>query len=265
MNRESGIFRNNSVCNNFCKNRVTCIPNQLLYKIYYVPCSSSLHASKCCWQQSCMLMSPTSCIWERDTRQVPGTDTISHNNWAGLVHASRGYLKPQKCFWYMMGWRWVNGVPRLGKLYGELPQTSLTLLQPDETRVTILLKDTSDPDKKLGIYTCPGSDFTYHVSQCCIVGLENAATLSARKLPPRVAWMGTWYQLCPTLIYGAITITHSPKKPEETFQFIWYKLPPSLKVNRHITKEFRMLLTMFQGLGLPNPNIDVLSWKSLHR
>jgi hypothetical protein len=26
------------------------------------------------------------------------------NDWAGLVHATGGLLKPQKCFWYMLGW-----------------------------------------------------------------------------------------------------------------------------------------------------------------
>ncbi len=27
------------------------------------------------------------------------------DDWAGLVHASGGSLKPQKCFWYMLGWQ----------------------------------------------------------------------------------------------------------------------------------------------------------------
>ena len=26
------------------------------------------------------------------------------NDWAGLVHATGGLLKPQKRFWYMLGW-----------------------------------------------------------------------------------------------------------------------------------------------------------------
>jgi hypothetical protein len=48
---------------------------------------------------------------------------------------------------------------------------------------------------------------------------------------------------------------------EKTFQLIWFKLLPSLEVNGHITKEFKILPTMFQGLALPNPNIEVLSRK----
>jgi hypothetical protein len=42
------------------------------------------------------------------------------NNWTGLVHATGGSLKPQKCFWYMLGWVWKKGEARLKTLY-ELP------------------------------------------------------------------------------------------------------------------------------------------------
>jgi hypothetical protein len=68
--------------------------------------------------------------------------------------------------------------------------------------------------------------------------------------------MGTHYQLFPKLIYGAAAVTHSPQKLEGALQSIWYKLLPFLCINRNITKEYRMLPLWFQGLALPNPNID---------
>jgi hypothetical protein len=75
--------------------------------------------------------------------------------------------------------------------------------------------------------------------------------------------MGTHYQLFPKLIYGAAAFTHSPQKLEDAFESIWYKLLPSLCVNRNITNEYRILLLWFQGLALLNPNIDALS-KKIH-
>ncbi len=75
--------------------------------------------------------------------------------------------------------------------------------------------------------------------------------------------MGMRYQLFPKLIYGAAAVTHSPQKLEDAFKSIWYKLLPSLRVNRNITEEYRMLPLQFQGLALPNPNIDALS-KKIH-
>ena len=74
--------------------------------------------------------------------------------------------------------------------------------------------------------------------------------------------MGTRYQLYPKLIYGAVALTHDPDKLKAAFQSVWYSLLSLLKVNRHITKEFCTLPLRFQGLALPNPNIDVLSSKN---
>jgi hypothetical protein len=127
----------------------------------------------------------------------------------------------------------------------------------------IHLKAISDPEKKLGVYTCPIHDISYHVAQLLTTGSEYAERLGLRRLWARDAWMGTHYHLFPKCIYGAAAVTHSLQKQEDVFQSIWYKLLPSLCVNRNITKEYRMLPLWFQGLALPNPNIDALS-KKIH-
>ena len=69
------------------------------------------------------------------------------DDWAGLVHATGGSLKPQKCFWYMLGWLWKKGRARL-KTLAELPQTPLQIPQPDGTRVPIVLNKVDCPEKK---------------------------------------------------------------------------------------------------------------------
>jgi hypothetical protein len=85
-------------------------------------------------------------------------------DWAGLVHSTGGSLKPQKCFWYMLSWIWKKGKACLKTRY-ELPQKPLYIPQPDGTRVPIHLKTISDPEKKLGMYTWPTGNFSYH--PCC--------------------------------------------------------------------------------------------------
>jgi hypothetical protein len=104
---------------------------------------------------------------------------IATNNWAGLVHATGGSLKPQKCFWYMLGWVRKKGKAHLKTLY-ELPQNQLFILQQDGTRVMIHLKAISDPEKKLGVYTCPMGNFSYHVAQILTMGSEYAESLVHR-------------------------------------------------------------------------------------
>jgi hypothetical protein len=141
----------------------------------------------------------------------------------------------------MLGWIWKKGKARL-KTLCELPQNPLYIPQPDGTRVPIHIKAISDPEKKLGVYTCPMGNFSYHVAQLLTTGSEYAERLGSLRLPARDAWMGTCYQLFPKLIYGAAAVTHSKQKLEDVFQSIWYKVLPSLCVNRNITKEYRMLL-----------------------
>jgi hypothetical protein len=50
------------------------------------------------------------------------------NDRAGLVHATGGLLKPEKCFCYMLSWVWKKGKARLNTLY-ELPQDPLYIPQ----------------------------------------------------------------------------------------------------------------------------------------
>jgi hypothetical protein len=142
------------------------------------------------------------------------------NNWTGLVHATGGLLKPQNCFWYMLGWIWKKGKVRLKTLY-ELPQNPLYIPQPDRTRVPIQLKVISDPEAKPGVYTCPTGGLSHHVAQLLTMGSEYVERLGSQRLLARDAWIGTRYELFPKLIYGANAVTHSPQKLEEVFQCIW--------------------------------------------
>ena len=111
-------------------------------------------------------------------------------DWTGLVHASGGSLKPAKCFWYMLGWKWVRGVARLKSL-AELPQFPLMIPQPGGAMAAINLHPVDKPEKKLGVYVCPMGDFTHHVSHLCQTGLEYASRLQAWNPPPCDAWMRT--------------------------------------------------------------------------
>ena len=140
----------------------------------------------------------------------------------------------------MLGWIWKKGKARL-KTLAKLPQTSFYILQLDGTKVPISIKQRNDPEKKLGVFTCPTGDFSHHVGQLVLTRIGYAERLNSWKLPARDDWMGTGYQLFPKLIYGAAAVTHSPHKLEKAYQSIWYMLPPSLHINRNITKEYRML------------------------
>ena len=182
------------------------------------------------------------------------------DDWAGIVCATGGSLKPKKCFWYMLSPVWKNGIPQL-KTLSQLPTTSITIPQPDGTRVAITLKDPRIAEKKLGVYFAPNGDFTSQVEYMVKSGLHHASCLKSHPLRPREARMSVDLALMPKMLYGAVAVSHSPGRLEEAFQKVYFNLLPFLGVNRNITKEYRMLPQQYQGLGLPNPNIEVLSAK----
>ena len=64
-----------------------------------------------------------------------------------------------------------EGQGSLKTLY-ELPQDTLYISQQDGTRVPIRLKAISDPEKKLGVYTCQTGNFSYHVAHILTTGSE---------------------------------------------------------------------------------------------
>ncbi len=76
----------------------------------------------------------------------------------------------------MLGWKWVRGEARLKSL-SELPQEPQLISQPNGIDAPISLNPVDKPEKKLGVYVCPTSNFTYHVGQIKQTSLEYAGRL----------------------------------------------------------------------------------------
>jgi hypothetical protein len=92
------------------------------------------------------------------------------DDWAGLVHATGGSLKPQKCFWYMLGWLWKKGKARL-KTLSELPQVPLSARWNEGANSA---QESGLSGKKLGIYVNPHMRTT----SLCVMGSPYAIFLA---------------------------------------------------------------------------------------
>jgi len=117
------------------------------------------------------------------------------------------------------------------------------------------------PEKEIGRFTCPAGDFGYQLKHIKKTGTEWASNMKSSSCPPCDAWLGLRYQPFPKLSYGLVSVSAPPAKLKTVFQSIYCKSLSSLKVDRNITKLSRTLPYKFQGLGLPNPNIEVLALK----
>ena len=74
--------------------------------------------------------------------------------WAELLQSTGGKLKPEKCFWYHLSYKFGNSEPMLQKIK-DLPRLALAIPQPQNQDAHIQLKDIDQTSETLGICTTP--------------------------------------------------------------------------------------------------------------
>ena len=85
--------------------------------------------------------------------------------------------------------------------------------------------------------------------------------MSTGELPRRDAWMSVFVQLLPGINWGLVAVVLTPKALQKYCHDLYYKILPLLGVNRNIGKEWRTIPERYQGLGLPDFEVHVLSEK----
>jgi hypothetical protein len=196
-----------------------------------------------------------------------GDDTISFidqvqsalTSWSRLLQATGGNLKPEKCYYYIMSYRYDGGVARIctGR---ELRQyRNLTIPQHGGTVIDIALKDPKEATQTLGMFTSPMSDGYAHLAKMLSRCRHWEESIRSSMLPYRDRWHSLHTQLFPSSRYGLIPLMTPPAVLEEAFMDTYYRLLPLLNVNRNITSDWCWLPQSFQGLGLPNMGLEKLS------
>ena len=74
--------------------------------------------------------------------------------WACLLQATGGNLKPEKCYWYFLSYKFIQGKAILKSLK-EIDHYKLKIPQPGTTDVVIELKDPMKAYEVLGVWACP--------------------------------------------------------------------------------------------------------------
>ena len=186
-------------------------------------------------------------------------------DWGLLAQATGGSLKPSKCSIYFMIYKFVRGRAKLKSLR-DLPTASSTLtldsgkeapahiviLQPDSSSCPIQTLDVSEASKMLGIHFVLKGDSTTHIENMHQKGIDWHDKILAKPLHRHNAWLSFFMQLYPGMLWGLVSVVLSPLKLNEMMQKLYYKILPILGINCCITKAWRMLPEIYQGLGLLN-------------
>jgi hypothetical protein len=182
--------------------------------------------------------------------------------WATLLQATGGNLKPEKCYWYLLSYKFVQGRALLKPLR-EINHFQLKLPQPQSEDVIIQLKDPTEASEVLGVWTSLTSSGITQLKHMISKGQKWGNRVLHSPLQPAEVWHSFKTQALPSVKYGLLPLMSSRQEVDKTFSSWYYSLLPALGVNRNIAKAWRTLPQQYQGLGLPQMSLEKLA-VSLH-
>jgi hypothetical protein len=180
------------------------------------------------------------------------------NFWAHLLQATGGSLKPTKCYWYILSYKFTAGTASLLSSQ-ELSNLSLCIPQPGSGHVVIELKDPSHATKVLGVWCSPSGDGMPMLMHMMGKGHQWAKKVLASTLSPQEVWFSFNTQAIMAVRYGLVPLMATRCQIDQALNKWYRQCLPALGINRNIRKEWKMLPLQFQGLGLPNLSLEKLA------
>jgi hypothetical protein len=178
-------------------------------------------------------------------------------DWGMLALASGGSLRPEKCFWYFISFKFCNGRAYYKKLE-ELPSTPLTVPMRDGSTAPIELKPTDEATCTLGVLQCPEGLPEAHLAKMKQDGLDWADRASTTPLPRVISRMSHDHMLVPRMRYGIECLLATPSELSKEMRKVMYRALPYLGVNRNYKSEFCTLSRQYQRLELVDWPIEKL-------
>ena len=150
--------------------------------------------------------------------------------WAELLQATGGNLKPAKCYWYLMSYKFYNGKAML-RSKNELTSHKVTIPQLHNPPVSIELLDPSTPSKVLGVWMAPHDDGTSMIKHMVNKGIQWATRVQASTLQPREVWYSLTTQAIPSVRYGLVTLMATRTSIDKHLPTWYFNCLPKLGVN----------------------------------
>jgi hypothetical protein len=175
-------------------------------------------------------------------------------HWSCLLNATGGALKPEKCFWYLLHYKCVDGKWK----YADLVARETVVTNPDESTSPILQEHVTASKKTLGIHDSPSGGNSNHLAYIKEKVGVWATLMTNGHLPSHMAWVAYKHQLWPGVRYGLGTMTNDLEASDNLLHKEDYRILNILGVVRSVTKGLRRLHTSFGGFGLFNLPVEQL-------
>ena len=173
-------------------------------------------------------------------------------HWSILLNATGGALKPEKCFWYLIDYKCVEGEWQ----YADLVPRELVITNPDGSTSPISQEELTTSKKTLGIHDSPAGGNIDHLSYIKEKVSGWISRMSNGHLPSHMAWVAYKHQLWPGVRYGLGTMTNDLEAADNLLNKEDYRMLNVLGVVRTVPTGLRRLHTSFGGFGLFNLPVE---------
>ncbi len=179
-------------------------------------------------------------------------------NWGRLLIATGGALKPGKCSYYLISFKWkADGtwVFEDNVIHPDLP---IGVPLADGSLVEIEHLPVSSAIKTLGSMTCPTGSSAAALGCMQQQGQEWADRVKSGKLSRRNVWFMMDRQFWPHIGYGICNTSASWDDLDQCLRRIYWQLVPRGGVQRTAAVPLRQLDRGFYGIGCPHPGVECL-------
>ena len=184
--------------------------------------------------------------------------------WARSLGVTGGALKPEKCFWFSIGFRWNNGTWE----YATARDTDIKVPDFSGQPRAIAHHGVHDAKEVMGVWQTPAGDMDKQMDELGQKLTSWKSNIRNGYLHRRVTWQAFWSTIWRSVAYPLPAMTMTAMQGDELLHTFYREILPCLGVNRNIHRAFRHAPPMFQGLGLPEgyleQTIEQLSYFVMH-
>jgi hypothetical protein len=171
---------------------------------------------------------------------------IEIKQWSCFLNTTKGALKPEKCWWYLLDYNCVDGK----WTYSDIVPRELLITNPDGTKSLITQEEVTASKKTLGIHDSPVGGNEGHLVYIKDKAMQWVTWMANGHLPSHIAWVAYKHQLWPGLRYGLGTMTNDLEPAKKLLDSTNYKTLNVLGVMRNVTRGLQKLHTTFGEFGL---------------
>ncbi len=179
-------------------------------------------------------------------------------SWGKLLIATGGALKPIKCSYYLISFRWKKDGTWAYQDNTEDDDLRVEVPMADGSNATIDQLSVTNAIKTLGSMTCPSGCNKAALERMQQQGQEWVDRVISGKISRRNMWKMLDCQFWPRLGYAIGNNTATLLEFDKSLQKIYWQVVPQGGVHGSAPKHLRTLTKRFYGMGCPNLGIECM-------